>query len=68
MTLVYLADGERRVVAEDLKDEQEALTAMMQDQKNRFVYQTGVITIDRTPKYFSFKNAAGVDSGYRLER
>ena len=55
MTLVYLADGERRVVAEDLKDEQEALTAMMQDQKNRFVYQLELLQLTERQSILALK-------------
>lgn len=69
MTLTYVEkNGDVRVVAENVKDETQALEILMKDQARRFIHQTGNIKIKRTPKYFCFENAAGVDSGYRLER
>lgn len=68
MRLVYRnLDGNIRIVADDVKDENEALEFLLKDQRQRFIYQTGKIKIKKMPKYFSFENAAGEDSGYRLE-
>lgn len=69
MTLTYTDEkGNTKVIAENIKDEAQALEILMKDQAKRFVHQTGKIQIKRTPKYFCFENAAGIDSGYRLER
>lgn len=69
MRLVYCnCDNDVRVVADNVKDENEALELLLKDQRQRFIHQTGKIKIKKTPKYFSFENAVGEDSGYRLER
>ena len=51
MTLTYVEkNGDVRVVAENVKDENQALEILMKDQARRFIHQTGNIKIKRTPK------------------
>lgn len=69
MNLFFTDDaGNRILIAEDVRDESDALLKMVEHQRRRHIYQSGKIAIKKMPKQVTFTNAAGVDTGYTLEQ